>query len=470
VSEPMRCPACKEILRNGANFCVVCGLEVRPLCPACREERFLLANLDTGRSAWCARRNALLFACETCGRWLLPGTRRCPNPECGGRILPTKPQHTGRRWDGRGSAVGWSYREQGTGNREQKETIPNHSITQSPNDLSWNAPETLYAAFVAHGLIFAWSGQNLLALNSEFGTEPVMWRTALGAATAVQGRMPFVERAAVASAGVVLATDRGWLLAGLAGRSEPVLLGACEPLAQAANPDFWVGWGVENGVSTLRTSALAPAWDRLIPQQRAVPEGGNLVGRGRIVMRDSRAYWHGQDGGIWQWEGETNTVTRVVAPIEGIRDIWAAGDGVRMVREAQGRLSVGLGAPQSGFFPVEAPAGLGPLRGISADSETVVVIGERPMVFRARTGERLHESTRPAGRWITSALAAANDNEPRLMILAQESERGRLTALKLSSGYEELLYIENGIEPLALLPVGDLLLIAHSHGIVRLRV
>jgi len=141
-----------------------------------------------------------------------------------------------------------------------------------------------------------------------------------------------------------------------------------------------------------------------------------------------------------------------------------------MVREAQGRLSVGLGAPQSGFFPVEAPAGLGPLRGISADSETVVVIGERPMVFRARTGERLHESTRPAGRWITSALAAANDNEPRLMILAQESERGRLTALKLSSGYEELLYIENGIEPLALLPVGDLLLIAHSHGIVRLRV
>jgi hypothetical protein len=308
----------------------------------------------------------------------------------------------------------------------------------------------------------------LLALSSGLGAEPIIWRTALGAATVVQGRLPFVERAAVAGAGVVLATDRGWLLAGLAGRSEPILLQACDPLAQAATPDFWVGWGIENGVFTLRASALAPAWDRLIPQPIAVPEGGNLVQRGRIVMRDSRAYWHGQDGGIWQWEGETNTVSRVVAPIEGIRDIWAASDGVRMVREAQGRLSVGLGAPQSGFFPVEAPAGLGPLRGISADAETVVVIGERPIVFRARTGERLHESTRPAGRWIASALVPAGDNEPRLLIVAQESERGRLTALKLSSGYEELLYIENSIEPLALLPVGNLLLIAHSRGIVRL--
>lgn len=460
MSEPMRCPACKEVLRDGANFCVICGLEVRPLCPACREERFLLANLERGRSAWCARRNALLFACETCGRWLLPGTRRCPNPECGGRVLPTKPQHMGRRWDGRGSAVDWAYVER----RPLPDgTLPEYAVQ------NWNAPETLHAAFVAHGLIFAWSGQNLLALGSEFGAEPVIWRTALGAATAVQRRIPFVERAAVAGAGVTLATDRGWLLAGLAGRSEPVLFQACEPLAQAANPNFWVGWGVENGVYTLRASMLAPAWDRLVSQQITVPEGGGLVQRGRIVMRDSRAYWHGQDGGIWQWDGgEANTVTRIVAPIEGIRDIWAASDGVRMVREAQGRLSVGLGAPLSGFFPVEAPAGLGPLRGISADAETVVVIGERPMVFRARTGERLHESTRPAGRWITSALVAASDNEPRLMILAQEAARGRLTALKLSSGYEELLYIENDIEPLALLPVGSLLLIAHSRGIVRL--
>ena len=139
-----------------------------------------------------------------------------------------------------------------------------------------------------------------------------------------------------------------------------------------------------------------------------------------------------------------------------------------MIREAGGRLSVGLGAPQAGFFPVEAPAGLGPLRGIGADGETVVVIGERPVVFRARTGERLHEASRPAGRWISSALVPASDNEPRLLILAQEVERGRLTALKLSSGYEELLYLENGIEPLALLPVGDLLLIVHRNGIARL--
>jgi hypothetical protein len=138
------------------------------------------------------------------------------------------------------------------------------------------------------------------------------------------------------------------------------------------------------------------------------------------------------------------------------------------VREAQGRLSVGLGAPQAGFFPVEAPAGLGPLRGICADAETVIVIGERPLAFRARTGERLHEAGRPAGRWIAAASVPAWDDEPRLLTLAQEAERARLTALKLSSGFEELLWLENGLEPTALLAAGNLLLIAHTQGIVQL--
>ena len=281
MSDLLHCPACKEPLRSGANFCVVCGLEVRPLCPACREERFLLANLETSRSAWCGKRNALLFACETCGRWLLPGTRRCPNPECGGRVLPTKPQHTGRRWDGRGSAVHWRYTER----RPLPDgTLPEYTVQ------NWDAPEPLSAVWVAHSSVFAWSGQNLLALRSDFPADSVLWRTALGAATVAAGRLPFVERAAVAGAGVVLATERGWLLAGLAGRSEPLLMQTCEPLAQAGNPNFWVGWGMENGESILRASALAPAWDRLVPKAIAVPEEGRIVPRGRIVLRDNRAF------------------------------------------------------------------------------------------------------------------------------------------------------------------------------------
>lgn len=455
----MRCPACGEPLRTSANFCVACGLETRPVCPACREERFLLATLEPNRSPWCVKRGTLLFACETCGRWLLPGTRRCPNPECGGRVLPTRPQHTGRRWDGRGSSVGGRY--------PQRVPLPDGNL---PDFIAthWNAPETLHAVWIAHGQIFAWAGQNLLALGSDLRGATVQWRTSLGAATQGSGRLPFAERAAIAGAGVVLATERGWLLAALSGRSEPLLMTPCEPLAQVANPAFWVGWGRENGVPILRATPLSPAWDRLLPQTVAVADGGQLAQRGRIVLRDSRAFWIGTDGGIWQWDGETNQVMRAVAPLDGLRDIWAEPDGARMVREAQGRLSVGLGAPQAGFFPVEAPAGLGPLRGICADAETVVVIGERPIAFRARTGERLHEAGRPAGRWIAGVTVPAWDGELRLLTLAQEAERARLTALKLSSGFEELLWLENALEPTMLLPVGNLLLVAYTQGVVQL--
>src|SRR5579871_3995164 len=173
--------SCGEPLRAGANYCAGCGQEVHQTCPACGEgERRWLRSILPATSPWCENRGALLAACERCGRWLLPDARRCPDPACESRVLPTAPQHTGRRWDGRGGTAGWIW-------PARWEAI--HPQFRPPLVDRWASPDPLVAAFAAHDRLYVWAGVNLLALTGDsgvascFGTTEqasgALWRAAL---------------------------------------------------------------------------------------------------------------------------------------------------------------------------------------------------------------------------------------------------------------------------------------------------
>jgi hypothetical protein len=105
---------------------------------------------------------------------------------------------------------------------------------------------------------------------------------------------------------------------------------------------------------------------------------------------------------------------------------------------------------------------------VFAGPEHVIVVGERVTVFDARTGERLHDAVRPRGQWIDGALATSPDCEPRLLALTIEGGAASLSALRMSSGVQELVWQEAGVEPRAILPVGGELYVIHSRGVVAL--
>jgi len=160
---------------------------------------------------------------------------------------------------------------------------------------------------------------------------------------------------------VVLAAERSFLLTGLYNRSDTERLEAGTPLAQVGGPALVGSWGLLNGHAD---PALTPPWGRpgtrCCPQPVETPAGAALVANGRLVLRDDLVFWPGQDGGVWRLDCLTGTVALVVAPQEGLREIWAEPNGPRTVRETQGRLLVGLSAPHDGRMPQEVPAGTGP--------------------------------------------------------------------------------------------------------------
>jgi hypothetical protein len=463
---------CGEPLRADANYCAGCGLEVHQTCPACgEEERRWLRVIVPAAAPWCENRGALVVACERCGRWLLPDTRRCPDPACESRVLPSAPQHTGRRWDGRGGTAGWNW-------PARWEAI--HPQFAPPLLDRWNSPDPLYAAFVAHDRLYLWAGTNLLALTgdsgvaSSFGTAEdvsgALWRAALGATVRPASHLPFAERIAVAGAGAVLAAERSFLLTGLHSRSDTERIEpAGAPLAQVGGPNWWAAWGVVDGAPTLSYAPVGQNWDSLLPIPVDTPADAALAVNGRLTLRDDNVTWPGRDGGVWRLDCVAGTVTQVVGAQEGLREIWAEPDGPRTVREVQGRLLVGMSAPHEGRMPQEVPAGAGALRGVFATASYVVVVGERILAYDARTGERLYEANRPPGRWIAGALAGGDNGELRLLTLTVDGGMARLSALKVANGIEDLLLTEPNIEPLALIPAGANLYIAHSRGLIRLR-
>lgn len=414
-------------------------------------------------SSWCPACDTLLDACESCGRWLLPGTAGCPDPQCGSRVLPFLPQHTGRRWDGRGSAVGWTWPA-----RWER----SHPEYRAPVTQAWAASEPVHAAFAAHGRLFLWHGTNLISLDETAWTDHAApaagWRCPLGPAGRPLPGTQFSERIALAGSAAVLALERRYVQADLRQSGGTVPLEGGAPLAQVGGPGWWTAWSVEGAGPAMRLSRTNGAGHALDPRPVSVPPEAALAPGGRLVFRDGAACWPGRDGGVWRLDCASRQAARVLDRVEGLLAVWMEPDGPRSVRESLGQVSVGLSAPGGGRAAFNAPAGAGPLRGVYASRDHVLVVGERVVALDARTGERLHEALRPAGQWIDGALAPAADGEPRLLALTLENGLASLTALRMSSGTQDVLWRQPGAEPRDLLPVGAYLYVVHSRGVVRL--
>lgn len=484
---PETCPACRVRLRPGACFCTQCGGEVRPPCPSCGGAPRPLATMSDGcatQQPWCEACEALLYACEQCGRWLLPGSPVCPDPQCASRSLPVLPQHTGRRWDARGIAVGWTWPP--TWDRA-------HPEFHAPVAEEWPCEEPLHTAFVAHGSLFVWAGNSLLSPDPVLGwirvdeagrplTAPpaggagaiagAAWQCPLGSAGTPAAGVPFIERAAVAGACAVLAMERCYVQVGLRHRGDTYALGGGSPLAHVAGPAWWAGWSHAaqgSRAPQLRIARVQPTADLSHPRVISLPPEAVLAESGRMALRDDTVYWPTAGGAVWRLHCGSGEARAVTDPEDGFLWTWAPEGGYRLVRERRGQVYLTLTGPEEGHAAPGAPVGAGPLRGVFDHPELVVVAADRLIAFHPRTGERLCEALRPPGRWVDGVLATAPDGEPRFLALTVEGGFATLTAVRMSSGAQDLLWRQIDVEPRALLPVGNDLYIAHTRGVVRLR-
>lgn len=462
------CPACRAPQAPGSRYCVTCGLEVIHPCPACGGAPREVAARSRGSSPWCAACERLLAACERCGRWLIPGTGRCPDPQCGGRVTSPFPLQTGRRWDG-SAPPDWTW--PATWEREHPEHAP-------PRAEWWISQGEVQAAWVAHGRCFVWEAGTLVSpderagwlARSEAGAPgAVSWRSPLAGSLGVAAKVPPDERVAVLGGRVLLATEAGYAQADLRHAGDHSLLWDTVPLAQAAGAMGWAAWGVEAGMPCLRIAAMPCGGAPVRAEAVRHPEEAALARRGRLVMRDDAAYWPGQDGAVWEADLRSLEVRRAWKPVDGLLDLWVGPDGPRIIRESLGQIAVSLTGPREGAAGLTVPAGAGPFRGVYGLGSLFVVVGDRVLTFDARTGDRLHEALRPPGVWIGAALVRTTNAEPRLLTLTRDGGFASLTVTRLSSGVHDLLWREASLDPKALLPVEDTLYVAHSRGLVRFR-
>jgi hypothetical protein len=205
----------------------------------------------------------------------------------------------------------------------------------------------------------------------------------------------------------------------------------------------------------------------LAPARVSLPPEARLARGGRLALRSGRIFWPGADGGIWELDPASGSVRAAARNVAGTVALWAERDGPRVARESAGQITVTLSAPDLEGETRSVPAGAAPLRQVCAASRWVVVAGERISAFAVRTGERLHDAVRPPGRWVHALLATAEDDEPRLVTLTREGNLTSLTAVRLASGIHDLLWREDGIEPLGLLAAEEMLAVVHSRGVVR---
>lgn len=425
---------------------------------------------------WCDACDALLYACESCGRWLSPDVRECPNPGCRGQVIPHLPQHTGRRWDNNGATVGWSWPA------EWDRTHPSYA---PPRVEEWTAIEEIHAAAVAHGVLYAWMGQNLVspdrggvwqaldAARPPGGGGEQIWRCPLGQGGSPCPHLPYAARLMISGGCAVLAGERGYWLAGLRHRGDARLFLAGEPIGQVGGPHGWAGWirppdqMRSEGLYSARVTATGdpgePSGIRLLP-------GASMATGSRMALSGDRIVWPAaSDGRTWQLDLAGNQAQPVTAATSGITVPWFGPRGVHVVKEALGQLSLEIPPAAGRGAGRSVPAGAGPFRGVFCRGDQVLVAGERLVLLDPRTGERRSEALRPPGRWVDGAFAPAADGEPRLLALCMEGDFAVLSAVKVSSGSIDHLWRQYGVRARALLPVGRLLHVVHDRGIVRLR-
>lgn len=460
------CPACHRPVNEGARFCLRCGLEARQPCPGCGTgELFWLASTGAERAVWCSTRSVLLYACEACGRWQLPGADACADPGCGARLLPAYAQHTGRRWDGRDCSVGWTYPQQWDSD---------HPAHTAPSGWSYEAAQPVHAVLAAHGCLYTWEGTNLArlaAVPSESVGGPAAtgaaWRSALGAAAKPAAGSDFTERAAIAGAACVLATEPGYLAVSLLTPGDLMRLDIGKPIAQVGNPRWWVAWSAGASGPGLYLSPVGYVWEALQPLRIECSPGAAPAPDARLVIRDNMAYWVGVDDTLWSLDCATGAVASV-APAQGSeRWIWVEGDGPRVACEQRGRIVMALDRPHDGVFTEDIVSDMAGLRQVLSIGSLLCIAGDQIDVFDRAGGQRIGRMPRPRGRWVAGVIAPCADGEPRLLALTLDQGRAILFGIRTTGAQDELWSAE-GCEPTGLLPIDGYLRVAHTKGIVSL--
>ena len=466
---------CGVPLRETANFCARCGREIRQQCPVCFEERRLIANRDGGASPWCDARAEVLSACMRCGRWLTADARQCPDPGCRGDVSPTWPISTGWSADGAGRAGAWRW----------PATWDAHNPQYSaPNASDWRAEAPVYAAAVAHGVLYVWASTSLVAPETSVGgplaeTHQIArggpWRSWLGLDGQPDPLMPPSSRIAIVGGGAVLAAQNTFLLTGLYPRrtDDTLQLDTGTPLAQVAAEGWWVGWTRQNDRAALWLAAVPANWRNLPYQQIADAPPQSVPQRSSpLVIRAGMACWIGEDGALWQLDCRCRELHRLTDPLVGARRVWYDAAGLHPVLVTADGVRVGLGGITAGGAPHEVYGGTAPLRDLFASPELIAVVGETVTALDPRTGDSIGGG-RYSGRWVAGALADAQpgapDLEPRLLALTDDAGDGNLVAFRLSSGAPETVWRAPGVRPIGLITDADSLYVVHDRGITRLQ-
>lgn len=500
------CPSCQKLLqRPEAAFCPACGLEVRHACPLCGSTRRPLAVLTERQMAtpWCEACESLLYACCICGRWFPPGTPRCTDPGCDGSVRPVCATHTGRRGDGLGT--------------------PSRRLTQfaaagAPKAYHWGVPsgDVLYAAAVAHGLVYVWVGQSVRAL--EFSGVIVSEGEVRSVGADVGGRpaphLPFGDRIAVLGEGLVLARPSGFAWMPVRGNGRPELLTppGGEPIAQASSTRGWAGWTRRVGARFDEPAAL---WGARLEASTSRPEARrielldagavSIAPNSSVAVRDTAVWWLGTDGRLWQADLETGAVASASPPrllrggdtaVPRAASVWI---------DAHGRpgfvASTGVGMQLDAWVapmrhgepprPTAESAGRGPLHGTFVGGGYLVVVGEHIHLLDARDATQSRDGGQivnlPPGRWVAGCLMAEEVHEGRrnahsevyLLVLTDDSlvQGGSHTSVSLAAidlhtgGVPSVASAElDGLDgpPVGLLAAEASLYVAHHGGVVAL--
>lgn len=459
-------------------------------------------------SPWCASCNALLDACSACGRWLLPGTTICPNPDCAAPVLPTHPTHTGRRGDGCGTPS----------RRLYPYSVPTvHSLnhrTLAPIPHNWQAPagSVLHAAAVAHGFFYIWIGSGIRriylgSLPPDDGEE--LWSLGAGIGGQAVLEVPFHDRIAVVGEGVMLARRSGfaWLRVRPNETAKTIIPGTT-PLTQASARG-WAGWARRtadgpDALPELWLVWLQPDTGQPDPRLATLPNSGaTLSPRGNIVMRDGNAWWLGTDGGMWCADIETGEVTpaspsgllkpddRIAASLVWVDQHQRPGF---VAEVSDGASLVAWVAPwrTNEISRSPAPAGAGPLRSVHVAGDWLVVVGDQITLLNAADTSRRDVQDDgalrlPPGRWVAGCLTVVERQEaggrprqyPQLIVLTYDAHipgggqaTMSLVAIDVHTGTVNSIVADIladlSTTPVGLLAAADTLYIAHTDGIVGL--
>ena len=409
-------------------------------------------DIDTFRCDEC---QSVLYACDECGRWHMPGTGLCQNPRCPGKVMPVVPLHTGKRWDRQGTAPEWicplTFDRQ-TGN------ITGSLITAE----QWSFA-SVYAAAVANGALFVWAGDNIYCVDTNYRPVDADGNWTLGTGL-VPARMPVEERISVVGEHVCLACQDGFFWC--CSEELPELITPGKPITQVAGPMGWAGWINKDDLKCLFVATIPNATANPAVTQISLEQNAEL-NSAHVAMSYDALYWHGQDGWIWRCELVSRKVSRVQHFEYRVLALWTQAERVGCIAEHHGNLIVVPDILQHASIV----AAQGTFHDIYVSDNKFAIICDRSL---AVVDAVMHINPLPPiplnGQHIAGLVAKlTGDGRELLFQLYREQSQTSLVALSLVSGAPILVWRSNNIQAQTIIPTRDRLYIIHDCGVIALK-